>query len=736
MRWSLPPDPQFAIYAHAPPLLLTACAIIVAWGVFEVRRGNITARHFARLAATLAGGLAILGGAWGLAANGPQSWELAVRLQFIGVAGFAAPLAWFASFPFALAASLAPFIWCARNGRWKEAYLSLAAGPGLAVAGIALKLAYPRIPPTAQPFFAGPTAFVDVAAALWLVVLLLYSVVVGGRKRWLQGGLMVLAVLPWLTGISWTTDFLAGLGLAVAWGSACLLAYKLAQASGSASNTVLTWLDVRMQRIILQPRPWLLALLSLGVGLRLASYWTSPLAVDAYSYSVLGHSLLAHGNLVMPWGDVDTFQSTAVASHHYPPLYPIYLAGFYKILGFTQGATRVAAIVSSLAALAGTYLCTRDLYGKGKALLVTAILSLSPLLVQNTGQGYSENLVLLLFVATLWAILRSLERPWFIVAAGLLAGLGYLAKSSMGYFFIIAGLGGLAWRLRWRGLKVLRDPSYLTAIVAFGLVVAGWALRNFLLFRSWETSVHLNEAYANALAHPVQWAYLALVTSVFYIAAGYLLFLALLPWVPRLARIPRLESEHDSGLWLALGLPLVLTAVIDAALWLSEGEFFLNNVRYIAFVMVPAALLLVRHADLGQRGTRLALLLTVVLLISGALFFAKPTASPTQAIADDLAPRLAPIDSVGFVDKNNHFAYRFYFQFTDGGTHDRAVELACIEHPLCPADVPRASTLNTTWVLAPAYAASQLADRYHTVPGAVATADPAYRESLQLWRHN
>jgi hypothetical protein len=576
--------------------------------------------------------------------------------------------------------------------------------------------------------------------------------VVRSAWRWVPAAVLclLLAFAQVMLGQAWLSDALAGLLLAGAWLLFTYLALLLVEeglgfgrdappgAPRSSRSLLLRALDradAVARNIVARPVPWLLAAIAIGVLLRLASYWWTPLGVDAFVYAVMGNQLLHTGSFTMPWGDVHTYLTAPVPSHHYPPLYPIYLAGFYRVLGFSQSTTHVAAIVSSLGALLVTWLCTRDLYGPRKALVATAAIALSPLFVQNTGQGYSENLVLLLFVATLWAILKSLEKPWHILPAGILAGLGYLTKSSMGYFFVVAGLGGLAWRLYWKGLRVLRDPAYLAAIVAFGALVAGWAVRNFLLFGSWETSRHISEAYHHALAHPLQWGFLALVTFVLYATVGYLVFLALLLWLPRLAKMPKLETEHDSGLWLALGLPLLLTAAIDAALWLSEREFFINNVRYVGFVAVPAVWLLLRHLDLRSRAVRLAAVGTFLLLLTGSLLFAKPGGSSIQAIADDLGPRMKEGDSVAWVDTNVHGIYRFYFQLTRDGTRAVPVAIACAADPLCPPDTPGPGTLDTTWVLMEGDGTALLPPHYVPVPDSPAQYDPRFPEYMSLWRH-
>lgn len=746
------------MYVYGPPALVAVAGVVAALFAVGLARGHLALRrrHGFTLLSGLAGLVILL---WlVMAAVGPATpaWDISITAALSCVAWLrvtALVVAWALSFPFALFALFLLFLWPIKRLRWREAYFALVAGPGLAAVLVVLKVVYPRCPPDGvmpactglgQPFFAGATSFPNDAAALvamaaMLAIFLVAQLRPGTRRKvWLVAAVAALGVVaPVVAGIAWASDALAGVLLAAAWFLACLCGFHLVQSANSSAplRRLLDIVDGWAVRVVLRPTAWLAALIGLGVTLRVASYWTTPLAVDAFSYAAMSHSFLHDGSFTMPWGDVDTFHTALVPSHHYPPLYPVYLAGFYKIIGFSQASTHIASIASSLAALLVTYLCTRDLYGQRKGLVAAAVVAVSPILVQNTGQGYSENLVLLLFVATLWAILKSLDRPWYIVPAGLLAGLGYLTKSTMGPFFMIAGLGGLAWRLHWKGWKVLRDPAYLTAVAGFGLLVAIWAMRNILIFGSWDTSFHITEAYHAALLHPLQWAYLFLVTLVFYATVGYLVYLALLPWLPRLVKIPKLSSEHDSGLWLALGLPLLLTAAIDACLWLVEKEFFVNNVRYIAFVTVPAVWLIMRHASPSERGVRLAILLTFALLVAGSLYFAKPTSSYTQDLANDLAPRMTPGDSVAFVDNNNHFAYRFFFQLTDNGRRDVPVVIGCEEDTFCPPDAPRVADLNTTWVLLPHYAEPSLPAYYVQVASPVAQYDGSHRTLMTLWHH-
>ncbi len=467
-----------------------------------------------------------------------------------------------------------------------------------------------------------------------------------------------------LGGGAWPTSLLLGAILGVGW---TLLASVLLDWTAAVAP------QFKAPHI---PYVWTILLIA-GVGLRIATYWTQGLGPDGQIYAVMGHALLEGGSFTMPWGGIYDGLGTADASpsQHYPPAYPTMLAGAFAVAGFGPGAVHVVAIATGLASIVVVYACTRDLYGSPAATTLSALVAIGPFFIRNTGNGYSENLILLLFAATMWAILKSLDKPAYIVPAGILAGLGYLSKSSIGYFFVIAGLGGLAWRLRFRGWRVLRDPYYVAAIISFGAIVVGWASRNILVHGTWQTSKHLTAAYETALSSPLDWTLRALFVAAYFAAAGYGIVLAVLPWLKHLGNIPLLDDEHDSGLWLAALLPLVLTVLIESAIWMHEGQFVLDSVRYLLFVMVPIGWLLARHLhckdQLRQRGkmpgggsTALALTASILLLAVGAIVYTLPTpATPDEQVGETLQSHLQPGDSLAFV--GDWGIYQYYLAATD-----------------------------------------------------------------------
>ncbi len=352
---------------------------------------------------------------------------------------------------------------------------------------------------------------------------------------------------------------------------------------------------------------WLLLIcLLVGVLGRILTIWTWDLGWDGSTYAYMAENFRMNGEfvdtLIINFGEAGTpYIFTDGYSHHYPPLYPMYLSVFYAIFGFSVTTTKVASVVSSLVLLIVVYFTTKSLYGRKKAFIVTSISSVFFSYFFITGYGFPENMVSIFFVLTIWAILRSLEQGEYIILAGLFAGLGYLTKSSVGYFFIVAGFSGLAWRFYYMRWLVFRDKYYLTAIVVFLSIVVAWAVRNIARFGSWETSTYVSFVTSNAISNPG-----AFVTEFFIQFGIYLLvlFTVAIYWLPQLRRtISKVKDEHYSGLWLAVGLTAVIGAIFGAMfqIWENQPRFGPIVARYSVIAMTPLLWLVVKDTDFTGR---------------------------------------------------------------------------------------------------------------------------------------
>ncbi|UCF07951.1 MAG: glycosyltransferase family 39 protein [Thermoplasmata archaeon] len=333
-----------------------------------------------------------------------------------------------------------------------------------------------------------------------------------------------------------------------------------------------------------------------GVVLRLGMLFNANTGYDGTYYVAMGRGFSENGEFVMEWGDFGTSRIYCAHSHHFSPAFPVYLAAFYTVLGFSFLATKIASVTLSLLFLLVAYLTTKNLYGKDKALIVTAFFSVCFPLLHTARIVYSENLVMIFFMLTLWAIMRGIEDDRYMVWAGLFAGLGYLTKASVGYFFLIAGCMGFLWRFYYMRWDVFKRKYYLLAICLFLAIVGLWSLRNIMLFGfpNWETSYFVCNANEYALSHPSQFFKMLL----FSLLTFAILFLTAALFFARELRatLSKIKIEHYSGLWLAIFIVFLIGIVISSALALVEevSVFTPDRIRYIIVAFVPLVWLAVK----------------------------------------------------------------------------------------------------------------------------------------------
>jgi 4-amino-4-deoxy-L-arabinose transferase-like glycosyltransferase len=378
---------------------------------------------------------------------------------------------------------------------------------------------------------------------------------------------------------------------------------------------------------------WFSLALSTGVALRLYAFAAVPVSSDAAEYGVMAASFLRSGEFFLPFGEYWDDTWTPGPSHHYPPVYPVFLAPFVAAFGLSPLAVKAGGLAASCALLAVAYLLTSRLYGAHRARWVAALLGLDPILVVTTGTGYAENLVALLFVSTLYSIIRSVDSPRWMLAAGLLAGLTYLTKSSLGPFFLIAGAAGFGWRFLYLRWAVLRDLYYLGAIAIFLGMAALWAARNLAFFwtgspeslwDSWQTSRRLADA-ENAVQHDLAGFAFILVARLPLLIAFFLLVAG--PWLGDLRRLPKIAEQRISLLWLAVGLTYLLAWLISSMFWVLERSsvWWVDVSRYTV-VATPAILwMAIQQQRVSSRSFRLKLGAAASLsLVACAAMFVHP----------------------------------------------------------------------------------------------------------------
>jgi 4-amino-4-deoxy-L-arabinose transferase-like glycosyltransferase len=231
--------------------------------------------------------------------------------------------------------------------------------------------------------------------------------------------------------------------------------------------------------------PWGLLLSILGValavrvGLILATR-RLPLGSDPTDYDRLAR-LLAHGR---GWGP-----SLLAAGHgptaFRPPLYPLFLAGVYRLTGDSTTAARLVEALLGVAGIALLAWIAAHLLGRRVAVIASALAAVYPPLVVYSTAILSEAIFIPLELAAVVAALRARDdqqhaTQWTIVA-GTLVGLGVLARpSSVVLLLPLAAL--LGGRASWRRPEAWTRPALLVAAVV--VVIAPWLARNEVVMHS------------------------------------------------------------------------------------------------------------------------------------------------------------------------------------------------------------------------------------------------------------
>ncbi len=315
---------------------------------------------------------------------------------------------------------------------------------------------------------------------------------------------------------------------------------------------------------------------------------------DGLLYQQMGQSWLLNREFIVD----------GLYTHHFAPVYPIYLSLFYVFLPAHLGTQIAVEILFSLSVVI-VFGVTKKLYGIIPALLSTALVITIPTFIFSTSRNYSEPMVLILYTLTIFFILESLkpEKGNRIILAGLFAALGFLTKASLGYFFIITGVAGFLWRFYYMKWRVFKNKNYLAAIAVFLALVLAWTARNIVLFwdgtfaglfSAAQPSQYLNDAVIHSLTKDLG----SFVVEFWFFAVLSALFLAPYVWIlsPHVKKaFGRIRDERVSCLLLAITLPVLIGLAMGAVDFIYENEWMpdfwvtyypVSQVRYLTSTLI------------------------------------------------------------------------------------------------------------------------------------------------------
>ena len=216
----------------------------------------------------------------------------------------------------------------------------------------------------------------------------------------------------------------------------------------------------------------LIWVLAAGALLRivLQFLWSPELGGDAADYDRLARGLVAGEGLLDARGAPTSFR---------PPLYPLYVAFWYRLISPGTAAVMLSHIVLDLGTTAVVFLLARRWASERAALLAAGLVALNVASISATGRLLSESLFTLLLVSGVWLGVRwnevaGSERPAFLRAAfaGTVFGLAVLTRGVLLPYapLLVAASAVVARRI---------IPGTSIFVVAFLATLAPWTVRNF-----------------------------------------------------------------------------------------------------------------------------------------------------------------------------------------------------------------------------------------------------------------
>ncbi|MCL5256406.1 MAG: glycosyltransferase family 39 protein [Chloroflexi bacterium] len=167
-----------------------------------------------------------------------------------------------------------------------------------------------------------------------------------------------------------------------------------------------------------------------------------------------------------------------------PPLYIFFLAGVFKLFGYSVLDIRLVQVVLGLTAVLLVYGIARRIAGERSALVAMAACALYLPLATISNLVMSETLFIVLLLGAMYALTRwsvNGSRLLWLPAGGVLLGLATLTRSYALLFLPLAAI----WV--WLSARREKHKGWTTVavfLIAFVMVVSPWTLRNALVYHS------------------------------------------------------------------------------------------------------------------------------------------------------------------------------------------------------------------------------------------------------------
>lgn len=161
------------------------------------------------------------------------------------------------------------------------------------------------------------------------------------------------------------------------------------------------------------------------------------------------------------------------------PLYPLFLAGLYKIFGHNYDAARVIQILIFSLTIVIVYFLAKEFLNSKIAVIASTILALFYGLAGYAGDLLTETLFIFFIVTFVYGLYKSFKEdsPGWLAFAGIILGLATLTKVIIQFLFILIVLNLFVLYFR----KFILKKAFLRAgifLICFFAVVGPWLMVN------------------------------------------------------------------------------------------------------------------------------------------------------------------------------------------------------------------------------------------------------------------
>ena len=204
----------------------------------------------------------------------------------------------------------------------------------------------------------------------------------------------------------------------------------------------------------------------------------SALFIDSWAYKEIALNIIENGSFSDP--------NQPEPNNFRAPIYPLWLAFIYLLLGSFSFAIPIGIIVFSFTAPL-TYLIAREIFNEKVALVSGLLVAFEPWAAFLTGTIMSEHLFMPIFMASIYFFIRylKLNLPKFLYLSAGILGISAITRPNVLYLFPIFLIFAI---LKERSVKSLKNT--VLAILIFSAIVFPWLLRNKIVLDTWQiTSV-------------------------------------------------------------------------------------------------------------------------------------------------------------------------------------------------------------------------------------------------------